>query len=202
MPQPNLAQEQRQRLLSGLARALEAAPLPMISIATIVREAQASKRAFYQHFQNKEQCFLALYASNSERILAILQQAVAGQHASWEERIRSGTRAYLTAMQQQAVLMRRLYMDILGLSAEGARVRRHVNQRFADLLIGLYGEQRRTLHDLPKLDERVVLAVIAGLNELILYKIEDGEVDSLLSLSEPTDLLMKGLLSAALANRV
>ncbi|MEZ5700921.1 MAG: helix-turn-helix domain-containing protein [Burkholderiaceae bacterium] len=36
-----------------------------ITIADVVREAGVSKRSFYEHFESKEACFLALYAAAS-----------------------------------------------------------------------------------------------------------------------------------------
>lgn len=199
MSDPSNLEDPRGRLLAGLARALEQAPLPAITIATIAREGRASKSTFYQYFQNKEECFLALYAANSARIMQVLQLAAMDSSKTLDERIQAGTQAYLSAMQSQAALMQRLYIDILGLSAEGAKVRRQVNQQFADLLVGLYNEARETNPSWPAIDEQAVLAVIAGLNELILYKIDSGEVDSLLELADSTDLLVKGVMLATMA---
>lgn len=189
-------EDARSRLLAGLARALEAAPLPSITIATIVREGRASKSTFYQFFQNKEECFLALYAANSAQIMQVLQAAAMDPSKTLDERIHAGTQAYLSAMQAQAPLMQRLYIDILGLSAQGARVRRQVNQQFADLLVGLYNELAPQPSDRPAVNEQAVLAVIAGLNELILYKIDSGQAHELLELTDTTDLLVKGLMMA------
>lgn len=188
----------RDRLLAGLARALEHAPLPAITIATIVREGRTSKSTFYQYFQNKEDCFLALYAANSARIMQALQLAVTDAGRTFEERIKAGTHAYLSAMQAQANLMQRLYIDILGLNADGAKVRREVNQQFASLLVGLYNEARKVNPSWAKIDEQAVLGVVAGLNELILYKIDKGEADSLLELADSTDLLVNGVLLATM----
>lgn len=201
MSDPSSVEDARGRLLAGLARALETAPLPSITIATIVREGRASKSTFYQFFQNKEECFLALYAENSARIMQVLQLAAMDTSKPLEERIRAGTQAYLSAMQAQALLMQRLYIDILGLSAQGARVRRQVNQQFADLLIRLYNESAPTGGALPAVNAQAVLAVIAGLNELILYKIDGGEADDLLGLADTTDELVNALMVATLARQ-
>jgi AcrR family transcriptional regulator len=201
MSDPSSVEDARGRLLAGLARALETAPLPSITIATIVREGRASKTTFYQFFQNKEDCFLALYEANSARIMQVLQLAAMDTSKTLEERIRAGTQAYLSAMQVQAPLMQRLYIDILGLSAQGARVRRQVNQQFADLLIRLYNESAPTGGALPAVNAQAVLAVIAGLNELILYKIDGGEADDLLELADTTDQLVNALMMATLARQ-
>lgn len=198
MPDANTPNDHRSRLLAGLALALEQGSLSALYSGDIAREAGVSKRTFYEHFANKEQCFLALYLENSGRILQALKAATEQPQLSLQQRIESGAQAYLGAMQRQSVLMKRLYIDILGLGAEGMKARREVTQQFADLIIALYEEERSRLPGLPPMKPELVLGVIAGLNELILFRIEDGEVEHLLDLVETTRLMIMGGLPAQL----
>lgn len=184
--------DHRSRLLAGLAAALERLSLAELYTDDIAREAGVSKRTFYEHFANKEACFLALYKENSARVLAVLREAAARPDLSLLERIERGTEAYLTVMQHQAPLMKRLYIDILKLGDEGMRAKRQVVQQFADLLLGIYEEEKQRLPGMPALKPELVLGVIAGLNELILFKIEDGEAGQLLELVETSRLMIMG----------
>lgn len=184
--------DHRSRLLAGLAAALERLSLAELYTDDIAREAGVSKRTFYEHFANKEACFLALYKENSARVLAVLREAAARPDLSLLERIERGTEAYLAVMQHQAPLMKRLYIDILKLGDEGMRAKRQVVQQFADLLLGIYEEEKQRLPGMPALKPELVLGVIAGLNELILFKIEDGEAGQLLELVETSRLMIMG----------
>jgi AcrR family transcriptional regulator len=202
MPDPSAPKDHRSRLLAGLAAALEQHHLSEIYTDDIAREASVSKRTFYEHFANKQECFLALYRENSARILQALKDAVDQPELSLMERIERGTQAYLAVMQGQAPLMKRLYVDILALGAEGMQAKRHVVQQFADLLTALYEEERQKQPGLPPLKPELVLGIIAGLNELILFKIEDGEAEALLELAETSKLMILGSLQATLLQQV
>ncbi|MGH8494273.1 MAG: TetR/AcrR family transcriptional regulator [Moraxellaceae bacterium] len=198
MPDFTATKDHRGRILAGLAAALERLSLAELYTDDIAREASVSKRTFYEHFANKEACFLALYKENSARILAVLRTAVVLPELPMLERINRGTEAYLAVMQSQAPLMKRLYIDILKLGDEGMQAKRHVVQQFADLLIGLYEEERQRLPGMPVLKPELVLGVIAGLNELILFKIEDGEAGQLMELVETSRLMILGSIQGML----
>ncbi|RYZ78820.1 MAG: TetR/AcrR family transcriptional regulator, partial [Moraxellaceae bacterium] len=78
--------EYRNRLINGLAHVLEHEhkTLASITIADIVAASKVSKRTFYENFNSKEQCFLALYEQNSYRILNKVI-TLAQQHATHSE---------------------------------------------------------------------------------------------------------------------
>lgn len=199
MPEPSESpRSHRSRLLAGLAVALEKQSLAELYTTDIAREAGVSKRTFYEHFSNKEACFLALYEENSGRILETLRAAIAEPGIDMVQRVELGTMAYLSAMQAQAPLMKRLYIDILTLGAEGMQARRRVTEAFAALIAGIYQDQRSRMPQLPALPPELALAIIAGLNELILYKIEDGQVEHLLDLAETTKLMILGVVRGLL----
>lgn len=199
MPDSLDAKDHRGRILAGLAAALERLSLAELYTDDIAREASVSKRTFYEHFANKEACFLELYKENSARVLAVLAEAAARPELPVLERIARGAEAYLGVMQSQAPLMKRLYIDILKLGNEGMQAKRHVVQQFADLVLGIYEEERQKVPGMPALKSpELVLGVIAGLNELILFKIEDGEAEQLLELVETSKLMILGSIQAML----
>ena len=59
----------RGRLFEGMARAVAAQGFAACTIADIVREAAVSRRTFYEHFQTKADCLIALYESASRNAL-------------------------------------------------------------------------------------------------------------------------------------
>lgn len=184
----------RSRLIAGMAKVLEQRALSELYADDVVREAGVSKRTFYQHFPNKEACFLALYRENSARVLGVLKEASGAAGLSALERIQLGSQAYLTFMQGQSALMKRLYIDILYLGTEGMKAKREVLQQFADVLLAAYEAEREQMPALPPLDPELVLATVAGINELILFKIEDGQADRLRDLEGVSQKLLLGQL--------
>lgn len=192
MDQTNDASTPRNRLIAGLAQVLEGRSLAELYTDDIVRAAGVSKRTFYQCFANKEACFLALYRENSGRVLAVLKQAAMAEGATALERIRLGAAAYLSFMQDQSALMKRLYIDILQLGTEGMKAKREVLAQFAEVLSQAYDIDRP--QGMPPLDPQLVLAIVSGINELILFKIEDGQEDRLSELAGVSERLMLGQL--------
>lgn len=180
-PSPT-APEHRQRLLDGLAEALLSQPYAEITIADIVARARVSKRTFYEQFNGKEACLLALCERLSDQTLSLIV-AQYRLDADWVEQLRGVTHAYLSSLQQQPAVMRAAYMDLLTIGTEGLALRRRMWQRFADFLI-MQVEAFRALepHKRP-LTQAMATAVIGGINELILQAIEDGRADRLSDLT-------------------
>jgi AcrR family transcriptional regulator len=191
----------RSRLIAGMAKVLEQRALSELYADDVVREAGVSKRTFYQHFANKEACFLALYRENSARVLEVLKEASGAEGLTALQRIQLGSQAYLAFMQSQAALMKRLYIDILYLGTEGMKAKREVLQQFADVLLAAYEAERSHMPALPPLDPELVMAIVAGINELILFKIEDGQADRLSDLDSVSQKLMLGQLLLSQASQ-
>ena len=194
MAPPKDGTSPRSRLIAGMAKVLEQRALSELYADDVVREAGVSKRTFYQHFGNKEDCFLALYRENSARVLQVLSEASSTPGLSALERIQHGAKAYLAFMQSQSALMKRLYIDILYLGTDGMKAKREVLQQFADVLLAAYDAERAAAPTLPPLDPDLVMAIVAGINELILFKIEDGQADRLSDLESVSQQLMLGQL--------
>ncbi len=56
-----VAHNQRERLIAGLATAVAEHGYAAVTITHITREAKVSRRVFYENFEGKEECFLAAF---------------------------------------------------------------------------------------------------------------------------------------------
>src|SRR6187401_278205 len=126
--------EHRHRLLEGMAHAVAAKGYADTTIADIVREAGVSRRTFYEHFSTKAGCLIALYEAASHNALKVLRDSIDSQH-EWQTQVERAISAYLGCMQQNPVLMRTLFIEILGLGPEGLQARRRVNREIADFML-------------------------------------------------------------------
>lgn len=180
----------RSRLLEGMAHAVAAKGYADTTIADIVREASVSRRTFYEHFSTKAECLIALYEAASHNALMVLRDAIDPAHG-WQTQVETALSAYLGAMAQNPVLMRTLFIDILGLGAEGLEARRRVNREIAEFMLGVVnapGNNRRN-----PLVPGMAMAVVGGINELILEYIEQDKVSQLLELVGPASELVKAV---------
>lgn len=168
----------RHRLLEGMARAVAEKGYADTTIADIVRMAAVSRRTFYEHFPAKGDCLVALYEAASRNALDVLRAAIDPGH-DWEGQAEAALDAYFDCLSGNPVLMRTLFVEILGLGAEGLAARRRVNQELADFMLETVngrGKRRPLSPDLA-------VAVVGGINELVLRAIEQGRVDRLRDLT-------------------
>ena len=89
---------------------------------------------------------------------------------------------------QNPVLMRTLFVEMLGLGAEGLAARRRVNQEIADYMLGVVNAGRA-----EKLSPELAMAVVGGIHELVLQAIEDGRVTELPELTKTATQLVKAV---------
>jgi AcrR family transcriptional regulator len=165
-----------------LADLLVTHPYADITIADIVAQARVSKRTFYEQFASKEACLLALGERLSEQTLTLIA-AHYKLDADWVEQLRSVTHAYLSSLATQPALVRAIYVELLTIGPEGLALRRRMGQRFADFLI-MQVEAFRALEPRKRpLTPAMAMAVVGGINELILHAIEQGQADQLSALT-------------------
>ena len=116
LTQATEASEHQPRLFDGMARAVAAKGYGAITIADIVREAGVSRRTFYEHFTTKADCLIALYASASRNALNALRSSL-DPNRTWQTQVEVAMVAYLNCLENNPLVMRTLFVEILGLGA-------------------------------------------------------------------------------------
>lgn len=180
------------RLLEGMGRAVAQKGYGEVTIADIVAAAGVSRRTFYEHFRTKAQCLTALYAAASTNALEVLQSAIDPAH-DWETQVERAISAYFDCLGQNPVLLRTLFVEILGLGAEGLAARRRVNQELADFMMHVVNVPARARRNKPPLQADMAMAVVGGINELILEAIERDRTDRLQELVSPSLQLVRAV---------
>ena len=72
-----VAHNQRERLIAGLATAVAEHGYQAVTITHITKEAKVSRRVFYENFEGKEECFLAAFEVVVGHIRELAGEAVA-----------------------------------------------------------------------------------------------------------------------------
>jgi AcrR family transcriptional regulator len=187
------AETHRLRLVGAMAAVLAEKAYASVTIADIARQARVSKRTFYEHFADKDACFVACYETLSEFTLQAVVEAMA-KKLPWAKRMSAATRAYLATLESQPALTRTLMMDIYAAGPQALRVRRAVQKRFADNLRHLVDQGRKENPKMPRLSSAMATAIIGGINELVLVAVEEGRADRLTELSGTADALLGAVL--------
>jgi len=168
------ANEHRSRLLDGMAVSITARGYMATTIADIVREAGVSRRTFYEHFEGRPECRIALHDAASAAALQVLQGAIEPLH-DWQVQMERALAAYLGALACNPVLLRTLFLDLPALGAPGLAARRRAHQAIVNFMLKTVntGPEERSL------DTAMAVAAVGGIHELVLQAIEREEVAAL-----------------------
>jgi AcrR family transcriptional regulator len=184
----------RERLLSAVVQVVTEKGYAQTTIADVVRQARMSKRTFYELFRDKEACFLAAYASQSERLLTNIESAARSeQHV--EARLDAAARAYVATLEEQPALTRTLLIEIQAVGPEARALRRSIQGRFAALLCVLVEAAREQRPELPSLSLSLATALVGGINELLLLTAEAGSAGDFAEVGKTVVELLRAVLS-------
>lgn len=187
-PRPVEHQAHRQRLLEGMARSVAAKGYAASTVSDIVREAEVSRRTFYEYFSGRSECLIALYEAASFGALRVLRSTL-DPSRSWQSQVEQALQAYFECLASDPVLLRTLYVEILGLGAPGLAARRRVNQDIADFMLTVINsDPSRVL-----LEPDMAFVVVGGVNELILLAIEQNNIQRIPAIAATAAALIRAV---------
>jgi AcrR family transcriptional regulator len=193
---PPLLSDHRRRLLDAMSHTVGRKGYADTTIADLAAEARVSRRTFYEHFASKGECLIALYEVASEQALNVLRASIDPKR-DWHAQVEQALGAYLSTLACNPMLLRTLFIAILGMGADGLAVRRHANQRLADFILevvnGPYAKPPRT----RPLPAAFAMGIVGAINELILQAIEQDRVAQLQGLTDAAAQLARAVIDGA-----
>jgi AcrR family transcriptional regulator len=163
--------EVRLALAHGLAAAIAEKGYAASTIADIVARARASKRTFYEHFTDKEECLLALYSDVSDALLRVLRSAGhPGQ--PWRARVCEVVAGYLDALDAMPAVYRAVLVEMQAAGPRAYRLRQQTQRRFAETLVEIVAAARPANPQLAPLPPALAVALVGGINELLLQSVD------------------------------
>ena len=164
----------RERVIAGMARALVVEEYNRISVVDIVRHAKVSKRTFYEHFKDKEDCFLATYSQLASVVLMFVAEA-ARLAENDDAKLEAATSAYLTNLSQVPSLARAFLLDVQAAGPRAMALQRSIHNRYAEVVRMLADGIREPGDCRPPLPRSLALAFVGGVNELVLDALDNGD---------------------------
>ncbi|HEY4177296.1 MAG TPA: helix-turn-helix domain-containing protein [Kofleriaceae bacterium] len=164
-------QSQRWRLIEAMIEVAARIGYADASVATVIERAGVSRKTFYEHFTDKEDCFLAGYEVVSDRLIADIVAASAGHKSDAARRTAQVTK-FIATLAAEPAGARVFMVDVLGAGPRALKLREQVNRRFADALFG----------DAP-VDEIRRTAVVGGVNNVVAGALLAGRGKDLLELA-------------------
>ncbi len=176
-----VAASQRTRILEAVGRAVAEKGYAAATIDDIVRGAGVSKKTFYEHFSDKEDCFLASYEAAADELFARVREAQAAP-GSWLERTRAGISAYLRWLAAEPALARVFLIEVGAAGPRAAERREALRDRYTEQLAELQRDARDELPELPEPPAEIFQAVVAAVDDLVVRRIREAGAEELTEL--------------------
>jgi AcrR family transcriptional regulator len=165
----------RDRLIAAMAVSIEAKGYRDTTVADVVRLARTSRRNFYEHFGDRDACFLALFDATNE---AMMEQIAAAVHPDrpLDQQVDGAVDAYIENVAAQPALYRSFVRELPGLGQAGADRGLATLERFAGMLVGFVESGRRAQPDLElrSLTMDTAIIIVGGLRELLVIALQRG----------------------------
>jgi AcrR family transcriptional regulator len=129
LPRGQVSEIQRSRMLTAAAEAVEEVGYARLTVAQVIARARVSRKTFYDLFEDREDCFLAVFDQAVEQISALVSEAYAREQ-SWRDGLRAGVLAMLRFMDDEPGLARICVVEALG---AGPRVLKRRTEVIAQL---------------------------------------------------------------------
>lgn len=177
LPREFVVQNQRERIVTALVDVVAERGYNATTVANITKAAAVSRRTFYEHFDDKEACFLAAYEMVADHLAASMR-AAAEAFEEWPEKVRAALATMLRFFAGEPELARLMMIEPTAAGGEIAARHRASMQGLVEIL-----KAGRPEHggDRP-LPEATEEALVGGIVSLVIREIGAGRTERLESL--------------------
>jgi AcrR family transcriptional regulator len=163
----------RQRLLDALEQSIAEDGYPHTTVADIVRRARTSRRTFYEHFDSREACFVALlHEANAEQVRQI--SAAVDANAPWRSQVRQAIEAWISSGESRPALMLSWIRDVPSLGVAARRLQRDAMENFIEMVQALGGTEEFRSAGVGPVSRQRIIMLLGGLRELTAITVEEG----------------------------
>jgi AcrR family transcriptional regulator len=156
---------QRERLIVAMLNAAAELGYLETNVQDVIDRAGVSRPTFYEHFSNKEDCFLAAFDTSAERLRKKIDSAARKGGDVWRDRVRCALEALLGFASREPDTARTMVVEARAASEAAVRRRVELLDHFARCLEA----QARELLPLERAQTPVTAAGIVGGVESLLY---------------------------------
>jgi AcrR family transcriptional regulator len=180
LPSDLIRAVQRERMIVAMLSAAADLGYLETNVQDVLDRAGVSRPTFYEHFSNKEDCFLAAFDTSAARLLKKVDAAVHEGGEVWRDRVRYGLEALLKFAVREPDTARTMVVEARAASSAAVRRRVELMDHFANCL----ETQARDLLPEGRSQSPMTASGIVGGVESLLYsrlcKQEYAQLESLL----------------------
>jgi AcrR family transcriptional regulator len=176
-----LKASQRGRLICAIADSVAAKGYAETTVADVIALAGVSRRTFYEHFSDKEECFLVAYDVGSQATYDAMVQAAEGR-AGWREILDAVFTTWLEFLDAD-LSFTRAYLVEFWAAGDAARERwMRRRDRTGGLLKTLHEMARKEDPRIVPVSDTVVAAVVGGVNRVLISHVLENRPEPLTEL--------------------
>jgi len=170
---------QRERLLLAMLNAAAELGYLETNVQDVIDRAGVSRPTFYEHFSNKEDCFLAAFDTRADRLRKKIDAAARKGGGVWHDRVRFGLEALLKFAAREPDTARTMVVEARAASATAVRRRVELLDHFANCLDS---QARKLLPQTASHTEVTASGIVGGVESLLYSRLCKQEYDQLESL--------------------
>jgi AcrR family transcriptional regulator len=178
LPSDLVSAVQRERLLAAMLRATAELGYREVSVQDVLDRAGVSRPTFYEHFENKEACFLAAFDTAAARLRKRLELA-AEEGEGWRQRFRLGLEELLRFVAEDPDAAMSLIVDARAACPPALERRDELLDHLASCLDSMVRAEAD-----PANAPSVIAAagIIGGIEALLYARLNRGEAEDVQSL--------------------
>jgi AcrR family transcriptional regulator len=179
LPSDLVSAVQRERLLAAMLRAASELGYREANVQDVIERAGVSRPTFYEHFPNKEACFLAAFDASATRLRDRVGAAADKGGESLRDRLRFGLETLLNFVATEPEAARTLIVEARAASVDAVMRRDDLLDHFAACIDA---QVREFLPDAPAHSPVTAAGIVGGVEALLYSRLNKGELDELDSL--------------------
>lgn len=179
LPSDLISAVQRERLIAAMLRATSELGYRRTNVQDVIERAGVSRPTFYDHFDNKEDCFLAAFDTTAERLRERVAAAADKGGESLRNRLRFGLETILHFAATEPDAARALIVEARAASRDAVMRRDELLDHFASCIDD---HVRELLPEVSSYSPITAPGIVGGVEALLYSRLNKGESDDLDSL--------------------
>jgi AcrR family transcriptional regulator len=170
---------QRERLIVAMLRAASELGYGSANVQDVIERAGVSRPTFYEHFANKEDCFLAAFDTSAQRLRDRVETAAGKGGDRWRDRVRHALEELVRFTAAEPDTARTLIVEARAASAAALVRRVELLDHFSSCLDA---QARELLPEPSRYSPITASGVVGGLEALLYARLCKGEFEELQAL--------------------
>ena len=193
IPPSEVRASQRERLLRAMLEEVGAHGYATTPVPRVVASARVSRNSFYELFEDKLDCFLAL--CDEEAVGLFDAVSATASEPTWRGAVGRGVEAYLRWWQERPAFSRAYFTEMPAAGPAAVAQRERQSDPYRQLFAAVGARARIEEPDLPPLPLLAPRMIVAGVTELVAEEVRAGRAGSLSELRDQVGELIVALIA-------